>query len=250
LLKKVIIVLAGLMLLATICVEAAETTIKLVINGQPASVEPEPTIREGRVMVPVRFIAEHLGAQVKWDDANKTVNIDFKQGDSYLKGQNNSSGTSTGTMSNFISASELKDILDDDKDNDLADYRQGHNGGDQIANDPLVVDLRKQDEYNAKHIPGAVWLADAENMAESQNLQKLKDLLDEHVAKGSKQEIVVYCYTGNLSGLVAGVLGSQGLPVKSMKYGFDIAWQGTKKADKPILVPMEDSNGKAVQCGG
>lgn len=249
-LKKVTLILAALILLAAACVEAAETPIKLVINGGPVAVEPEPTLSEGRVLAPVRFIAEHLGAQVRWDEENSTVFIDFQQGDSYLKGQNNPSGTSAGIMRNFISASELKDILDDDKDNDLADYRQAHNGGDKIDNDPLVVDLRKKEEYDAKHIPGAVWIAVAENMAERQNVQKLKDKLDEHAAGGGKKEVVLYCYTGNTSGLVAGVLGTQGLPVKSMKYGFDIAWQDTKNADMPVLAPMENSDGTTIQCGG
>lgn len=248
--KKIIFILAGLMLFAAVCAEAAGTAIKLVINDQPAVVEPGPMLNKGRVFVPVRFIAEHLGAQVQWNDKNRAVIINFQQGDRYLKGQNNASGTNTGISNNFISASELKNILDDDKDNNLADYRPGHNGGDQIANDPLVVDVRQQSDYKAKHIPGAVWIESAENMAESQNIQKLKSLLDEHVAGGGKKEIVVYCYTGNTSGLVAGVLGAQGLPVKNMSFGFDIAWEGTKRADNAIRAPMENSGGKTIECGG
>ncbi|NYB73654.1 hypothetical protein HZF24_05815 [Sedimentibacter hydroxybenzoicus DSM 7310] len=35
---------------------------------------------DGRTMVPVRFIAETLGCEVKWDDATKTINIIENQG--------------------------------------------------------------------------------------------------------------------------------------------------------------------------
>lgn len=247
--KKLIPVCVGLVLFFAVGAQAAETAIKLVINGKTAVVEPGPKLLNGRVFVPIRFVAERLGAQVDWDGKNRTVSIEYLQGDRYLKGNNNPSGISPGIPSSFT-ARQLKDLLDDDRDNDLADYRQGHNGGDQKSNDPLVVDVRKQSDYNAKHIPGAVWIAAAENMAESKNVQKLKSLLDEHVSKGGARAIVVYCDNGNSSGLVAGVLGSQGLPVVNMRFGFDIAWQGTQKADSAILAPMEDSSGKTIQCGG
>jgi len=32
----------------------------------------------GRVLVPVRFLAEALGAQVSWDDKSKTVTVTKK----------------------------------------------------------------------------------------------------------------------------------------------------------------------------
>ena len=175
--------------------------------------------------------------------------INKDEGDRYLKGQNFSSGTDLGIINNLINASDLRNILDDDRDNELADYRQGHNGGDQITNDPLVVDLRKKEDYDTRHIPEAVWVAAAENMAEAQNVQKLKSLLEKHIADGGKNEIVVYCYSGNTSGLVAGVLGTQGLPMKNLMYGFDIAWRGTSNAYNPIYAPMEDSNGQKQLCG-
>ncbi|MHB1043117.1 MAG: rhodanese-like domain-containing protein [Eubacteriales bacterium] len=249
--KRVILILSGLFLIFVAYAEAGDREVKLIVNGQEISVNPAPYISDGRVFVPVRDIAEKLGARVNWDDGNSAVLISQDQGDSYLKGQNNVAGGTSGISNNLISAKALKDILDEDKDNDLADHRQGHSGGDSIANDPLIVDVRKEGDYNTGHIPGAVWIAGAEKMAESQNIEKLKNMLQSHVAGGGKDEIVVYCYTGNTSGLLAGVLGAQGLKVKNMMYGFDIAWAGKKTADASLPgAVMETRDGDTKKCGG
>lgn len=190
------------------------------------------------------------GTQLTWDNENYSVRINQYQGDRYLKGQIIPTSVGVGIENNLIRAADLKNILDDDQDNDLADYRDGHNGGDLLDNDPMVVDLRKKEDFNERHIPGAVWIATPEDIAEQRNIQKLKDLLKKHVADGGKNELVLYCYTGNRSGLAAGVLGTFGLPVKNLMYGFDIAWRGTKLSPKPIYAPMEDSSGQKHLCGG
>lgn len=249
LLKKIVLLLAGIILLGSGWAQAGEA-VKLLINGVQAEGEPSPLLKDNRVFVPVRFVSEQLGAQVTWDGENKTVVIEDQRGDRYLKGENNPSAQGKGIGGNLLSPAELKKILDDDNDNDLADYRPGHNGGDQPGNDPLIVDVRKKTDYDAAHIPGAVWIAPAENMAEKQNVAELKRLLAEHVARGGQNEVVLYCYTGNTSGLVAGVLGAQGLSVKNLMYGFDIGWRGTKQVDRPVYAPMENSGGKTLYCGG
>lgn len=184
------------------------------------------------------------------DDKSYAVHICQDQGNLYLKGQKFSNATDLGINSNFIKAATLKNILDDDKDNDLADYRKSHNGGDRIDNDPLVIDLRNKEDYNMRHIPGAIWIATSEDIAEARNIQILNDLLKKHVADGGKNELVLYCYTGHSSGLVAGVLGTLGLPVKNLMYGFDIAWRGTRTSPQPIYAPMEDNSGNKHLCGG
>lgn len=228
---------------------AVERAIKIAVNGKQVQSESGAFLSKGRVFVPVRLIAEELGAQVQWDEESNTVAIQGG-GDAYLKGITTDTSEEIGIAGNLVRAADVKKVLDDDGDNDLADYRQGHNGGDILDNDPLVVDIRDQNEYASSHIPGAIWIAYSERMAERDNVAKLKGLLDKHIAAGGKNEIVIYCYTGNTSGLVAGVLGTRGLPVKSLMYGFDIAWRGTKFADRPIKANMEDSNGQAVECGG
>lgn len=248
--KNIIYILTGILFFSAVCAEAMDKTVGLIVNSRQIQVEPQSFIRDGRVFVPVSLIAEELGAQVTWDDKNYSVRINQNQGDLYLKGQNISTGAGEGIKNNLIKAADLKDILDDDKDNDIADYRQGYNGGDLLSNDPLVVDLRKKEDYDARHIPGAVWVAEAENMAEPQNVENLENLLKKHVADGGKNEVVVYCSTGNTSGIVAGVLGARGLPVKNLMYGFDIAWRGTSMPDYPVYAPMEDSSGQKHLCGG
>lgn len=249
--KKIIGALAGILLFTVVvCAEAADKNIGLVVNGRQVPIESQYFFHEGRLFVPIRIITEELGAQVFWDDEDYSVVISQDQGNGFLKGQNFSNGSGSGINNNLIKAADLKDILDDDKDNDLVDYRQGQNGGDRMNNDPLVVDLRKKEDYDMRHIPGAVWIDSSENMAEAKNIQKLKNMLDKHIADGGKNEIVVYCYSGNTSGLVTGVLGTYGLPVRSLMYGFDIAWRGTSTAYYPIYAPMEDSKGQKLLCGG
>ncbi|KJS63935.1 MAG: hypothetical protein JL50_19600 [Peptococcaceae bacterium BICA1-7] len=249
--RRFIVALTALLLFINVLgAEAVGKAVSVMVNGRTVTVEPGAFFSEGRVFVPVRFIAEELGVRVEWNDASGTVIIDDIRGDAFLKGQTQQQSAGAGIMGNLIKAADLKDILDDDKDSDIADYRSGKSGGDSIANDPLVVDVRQQRDFSASHIPGAVWLAPAESMAEAQNIARLKELLEQHKDLGGKDEIVLYCYTGNTSGLLTGVLGTMGLPVKNMMYGFDIAWQGTKFADRAIKADMEDSEGKKLECEG
>ena len=44
-------------------------------NGMPRTIEAAPFIEEGRTMVPLRFIAEAMGAEVDWIGATRTVTI-------------------------------------------------------------------------------------------------------------------------------------------------------------------------------
>ncbi|WP_089609410.1 stalk domain-containing protein [Dehalobacterium formicoaceticum] len=249
------VIVAGAVLFSTVAYPSiADSTIRIIMNGSVIPSDVSPLLTQGRTLVPIRVISEGLGAKVQWDQKNNAVVVTGEgkgsQGDggsSYLKGENFAQGDK-GISNNMISARDLKNLLDDDADNDIADYRSGHNGGDSVKNDPLVVDVRGEAEYLATHIPSATWIAAAPEMGDQENINQLKKLLKEHVALGGKNEIVLYCYTGNQSGLLAGVLGVQGLPVKNMMYGFDIAWQGTKTADRAIKAPMENSGGEKVEC--
>lgn len=248
--KRFLILTAGLILmLSPVSAGAFDRSIGLILNGRQVAVEPGPFLYNDRVFVPARFVAENMGARVEWDSENSTVIISG-QGDSYLKGDLVDPGAGSGIMRNLIKPAELRDILDEDKDGEMADYRQGKNGGDKIQNDPLVVDIRKEAEYNQAHVPGSVWIAEAEYMAEGQSVDKLKSLMSEHVARGGKNEVVLYCHNGNTSALAAGVLGAQGLPVKSMMYGFDMGWIGTKFAESAIKANYEDASGKTLECAG
>ena len=245
--KSIILILTLSMVLTAAAWAIANTPIKMLVNGQEIKSDVAPLMQNDRVMVPVRFISEALGCEVIWDKENQSVVITkIGGGDKYLQGKNDPNAAEPSIHSNFVKAPDLLAVLDDDKDNDLCDYRDGHCGGDNIANDPLVVDLRTKKDYDAGHIPGAIFIAAAQDISNKENSDKLRQELAAHVAKGGKNEIVVYCFTAHTAGLAAGVLGADGFNVKNLRFGYSITWEGTKSADATIYGPREDVNGNAV----
>lgn len=54
---------------------AAERPIQLEVEGQPVATDVPPLLAEGRTLVPLRWVAESLGAQVSWDGALKQVTV-------------------------------------------------------------------------------------------------------------------------------------------------------------------------------
>ena len=70
-------VLAGLMMFFIGLPSAlAQQDVGLEIQGNLIGIEPAPFINANRVMVPVRAVADHLGAKVTWDEENKAVKVD------------------------------------------------------------------------------------------------------------------------------------------------------------------------------
>jgi len=64
-----------------------DTVIELVLgqksakkNGQAINLDVVATTRNGNTMVPLRFVAEALNAQVDWDNASQTVSITLNEG--------------------------------------------------------------------------------------------------------------------------------------------------------------------------
>lgn len=60
-----------------------DSEIKILVNGQRFYTDPGPYIKEGRTMVPMRRVFEILGAQVSWNEDERSVtavkgNIDIK----------------------------------------------------------------------------------------------------------------------------------------------------------------------------
>ena len=71
--KKIII---SLMLLITLFSTTVNAQIKLSVNNEEIDFKgDEPTLINDRTYVPVRFLAEALGAEVDWDDTHKVVII-------------------------------------------------------------------------------------------------------------------------------------------------------------------------------
>ena len=46
-----------------------------VVNGDAVMLDVPAAIMNGRTMLPVRFVSEHLGAEVQWEELTKTVTI-------------------------------------------------------------------------------------------------------------------------------------------------------------------------------
>ena len=60
--------------------------IRLVVNGEDMSdkMDTSPKMIDGRVFVPVRFVAENMGAYVEWDEASNTVTITEKSEGTFI----------------------------------------------------------------------------------------------------------------------------------------------------------------------
>lgn len=69
--------LAFTMVCSSLAMAADEISVN--VNGQAVVMDQKPVIQNGRTLVPLRAVAEALGCQVAWDDANKTAS--FTQGD-------------------------------------------------------------------------------------------------------------------------------------------------------------------------
>lgn len=58
----------------TVTIKCNGKEIRLVVDTQPGMDVP-PTLINGRTMVPISYISETFGAEVKWDDSTQTVDI-------------------------------------------------------------------------------------------------------------------------------------------------------------------------------
>lgn len=77
----VTLMVAGMLLVGMTGLGGAADTIQLVVNGRTIEADVPPQLVQDRVLVPVRWVAEALGATVRWEQASKTVRIDHAGGD-------------------------------------------------------------------------------------------------------------------------------------------------------------------------
>ncbi|TLS51554.1 copper amine oxidase N-terminal domain-containing protein [Paenibacillus antri] len=59
---------------------ASSSSISLEVNGQVVRTDVPPSMKEGRVLVPLRWVAEALEAKVHWDSEKRAVLIDTDAG--------------------------------------------------------------------------------------------------------------------------------------------------------------------------
>ena len=65
----------GIVLSLSVTGLASYQEISIFVNGNKIETDVPPQIIEGRTMVPIRFVAEAFGAEVKWDEDNRDVII-------------------------------------------------------------------------------------------------------------------------------------------------------------------------------
>ena len=80
-----LIVAAICMASVALCFAADHDTsvIRVILNQKRLSFDTEPTIMNGRTMLPLRAVFEALEAEVSWDDATRTVTV--VKGDTTVK---------------------------------------------------------------------------------------------------------------------------------------------------------------------
>lgn len=64
--KKIMIILTLMLILTAGQVFASSDDVTVVVDGKTIEFDVQPYIENGRTMVPVRFVAEELGAEVNW----------------------------------------------------------------------------------------------------------------------------------------------------------------------------------------
>lgn len=69
------IVCAALLIATAATTALAETTMKLIVDGEELQPDVPPQVLDGRTMVPLRWVAEALGAKVEWDESTSTVSV-------------------------------------------------------------------------------------------------------------------------------------------------------------------------------
>lgn len=87
---KVLAVAAAvmMMLLITGAAPPASPLVNLVIDGRPVAGEPRPYIEQGRTLVPLRLISEHLNLSFRWDPDQQSITVNGPHGELYLLANN------------------------------------------------------------------------------------------------------------------------------------------------------------------
>lgn len=71
--KKILIFACVFILCIAAALPALAGTPKVVLDGKTLTFDVQPTVENGRTLVPLRAIFEALGATVQWDEATQTV---------------------------------------------------------------------------------------------------------------------------------------------------------------------------------
>lgn len=73
--KSILTFSLALVFIMVATIAYAGPSVKLFVNGQEITPDVPPEVVNGRTMVPVRWVAEALGAKVDWDPISQTVKV-------------------------------------------------------------------------------------------------------------------------------------------------------------------------------
>ena len=73
--KKILILWLALLILFNTNALAMAGEVSVIVQGKSLVTDPAAYIYNGRIMIPLRAVSEHLGGQVAWEALTKTVNI-------------------------------------------------------------------------------------------------------------------------------------------------------------------------------
>jgi hypothetical protein len=73
--KKILLGILITLLLVNNLIVFAESDISVYVNDSPVDFDQKPIIENGRTLVPIRAVAEEMGANVTWDSNTKTAKI-------------------------------------------------------------------------------------------------------------------------------------------------------------------------------
>lgn len=108
------------------------------------------------------------------------------------------------------------------------------NDGDK-SNDPLIIDVRKAEDYALGHIAGAANVAVA-NLFKAETLAKLP-----------KTQIVLYCYTGQTASQATSALRMMGYDAYNMQFGLP-SWAIVEGVSTGVFDPAKNSGNYALEA--
>ncbi|QRG70224.1 copper amine oxidase N-terminal domain-containing protein [Brevibacillus choshinensis] len=104
-------IVSGLLVGAIVSTAAAVSAappITLVMNGQAGKPNEAAQIVNGRAFVPVRAVAEELGAVVKWDPAERSVYVSSGEQEKAVSLKRDKEDSSISAIRLFIDGKEVK----------------------------------------------------------------------------------------------------------------------------------------------
>lgn len=130
--------------------------INLSLNGQVLPMNKDSIIYNGSVYIPLRDLSTILGAEVAWNDASRTVSLDF------IKNQSNEAfQAGQVAMYQYITISNnqiLSQIIDDFKNNRMDQMKEHISGFDALSsiavglNDTSLTQLFEKIKVSAELI--------------------------------------------------------------------------------------------------